>query len=95
MRSHCKPLQGGEREIPNWIAGLKPNVPNALILSVGRGPYYASDIIQKYLRALIAAGPATYVVFVDATTKQFVGSASGRQVLTALSDPDLTGALHG
>ena len=87
----AEPLQamekGGEGEIANRIAGLKPNVPNALVLSVGRGTYYVRDLIEKYLKALIAAGPATYVVFVDATTKQFVGSASGRQVLAALSDP--------
>jgi hypothetical protein len=68
------------------IAGLNPKVPNALVLSVGRSNY-VSDLIQKYLQALIAAGPATYVVFVDDRTKQFVGSASGRQVLAALSGP--------
>jgi hypothetical protein len=87
----AQPLQamekGGEGEIANRIAGLKPNVPNALVLSVGRGSYYVRDIIEKYLQALMAAGPATYAVFVDANTGQFVGSASGRQVLAALSDP--------
>ena len=62
----------------------EPNVPNALVLAVGRGDYYKRDLIEKYLQALIAAGPATYVVFVD-DTKQFVGSASGRQVLGAVS----------
>ena len=64
-----EPLQaiekGGEGAIPSRIAGLQPNVPNALVLSVGRGNYYRRDLIEKYLQALIAAGPATYVVFVE------------------------------
>ena len=60
----------------------------------GAAPIMCATSSQKYLKALIAAGPATYVVFVDATTKQFVGSASGRQVLAALSDPAVAGALH-
>ena len=63
-------------------------MPNALELAVGRGSYYVPDIIKKYLQALMAAGPATYVVFVKADTGQFVGSASGRQVLAALNNPD-------
>ena len=75
----------GEDAIPKLIAGLKPNVPNALVLAVGRGVYYKRDLIEKYLQAMIAAGPASYVVFVDNDTKQFVGSASGRQVLAAVS----------
>jgi hypothetical protein len=90
----AQPLQtmekGGESEIAMRIASLKPNVPNALVLAVGRGSYYVPDIILKYLQALMAAGPATYVVFVDARTGQFVGSASGRQVLAALSDPEVS-----
>lgn len=81
-------MKGGEGEIANRIAVLKPNVPNALVLAVGRGSYYVPDIIKKYLQALMAAGPATYVVFVKADTGQFVGSASGRQVLAALNNPD-------
>ena len=85
----AQPLQTikkeGEGNIPNRIAGLKPNVPNALLLYVGRGN--SPDLIEKHLQALITAGPATYVVFLDSSTEQFVGSASGRQVLAALSDP--------
>lgn len=84
-----EPLQSlekqGENAIPELIARLKPNVPNALVLAVGRGVYYKRDLIEKYLQAMMAAGPATYVVFVDDRTKQFVGSASGRQVLAAVS----------
>lgn len=90
----AQPLQimekGAEGEIERRIAELKPNVPNALVLFVGRGGYYVADIIEKYLQALIAAGPSTYVIFIDANTKQFVGSASGRQILATLQDPALT-----
>jgi hypothetical protein len=89
----AEPLQamtkGPESEIVNRIAALKPNVPNALVLSVGRGSYYVAEVIEKYLQALMQAGPSSYVVFVDANTERFVGSANARQVLAALKNPEL------
>ena len=80
--------KGGLRELSGAVAQLKPDLPNALTLRVGRRDYYQADAILRYLRALMAVGPSTYVVFVANESGQFVGSASASQVIAILeSDP--------
>lgn len=79
----------GLRQLSDAVKRLKPDLPNALTLRVGRRGYYVPEIIVKYLKTLMAAGPSTYVVFVDETKGQFVGSANASQVI-ALLESDAT-----
>ncbi len=81
--------KGGLRQLSDAVKRLKPDLPNALTLHVGRRGYYVPEAIVKYLKTLMAAGPSTYVVFVDETKGQFVGSANASQVI-ALLESDAT-----
>jgi hypothetical protein len=91
IRQDMLPLQalekGGLEQLSTLVAKLDPDLPNALILNVGEGKHYELRAIQRYLRALLAVGAPSHVVFVDGKTKKFIGSASAHQLLTFLEDP--------
>lgn len=74
----------GLRHLRDAVERLNPDRPNALTLRVGRHGYYVPEVIVKYLKALMAVGPSTYVVFVREQNGQFVGSANASQVIVLL-----------
>jgi hypothetical protein len=76
--------KGGLRDLGRAVEQLNPDLPNALTLRVGRSGYYHPEAILRYLKALLAVGPSTYVVFVEYETGQFVGSANASQVVAIL-----------
>lgn len=76
--------KGGLRQLGDVVKRLKPDLPNALTLHVGRRGYYVPEAIVKYLKALMAAGPSTFVVFVDETGGRFVGSTNASQIIALL-----------
>jgi hypothetical protein len=84
--------KGGFDMLREFTQRLDPTRPNAVSLSVGRTGYYQPDAIATYIRALQAAGSATYVIFVEEGTGKFVGSASSEQVHALLTNPDTSQA---
>ncbi len=46
----------------------------------------SNSVIVQYIQTLKAVGPATYVVFVYSQSGNFVGSASGDQILALLQN---------
>ena len=78
--------KGAATDIPKLVGELRPELPNALVLRVGRSGYYVPEVMRSYLQALMAVGPASYVIFVDDDTGAFVGSATASQVFAALSE---------
>jgi hypothetical protein len=90
--SDIEPLQfvqkGSLRDLKALIGGLDPHLPRAMILRVGRPGFYDLKAIRTYLRALIASGAPTYVIFIEEGRRKFVGSASALQILTLLSEPE-------
>ena len=71
----------GLRDLQRIVDGLDPNLPNALLLRVGKSGYYQPGAIRTYLTTLMTVGPSTYVVFVDNETSGFVASANASQIL--------------
>ena len=76
--------KGGLAQLADIAEGLDPDLPNALMLRTG-ADFYQADVIANYIRTLQAVGTATYVVFVDAATGGFVGSANADQILAVLN----------
>lgn len=90
--SDIDPLQavwkGSLRDLKERIGGLDPHLPRALILRLGGPGSYNSQTLKTYLRALMACGAPTYVIFVEGSSRKFVGSASATQILTLLGDDE-------
>jgi len=76
--------KGGLSELKRIVRNLDPNLPNALLLRVGRSGYYRPKAIVTYLNSLLTVGPSTYVVFVDNETRRFIASTNASQVLSLL-----------
>lgn len=77
-------MKGGRAQLEAIVQRLNPNLPNALTLRIGRAGYYTAEAIRSYLKALIASGPSTHVIFVSDATGGFIGSAGATQVLAIL-----------